>query len=99
MKSGEHMMKRIIKVAILLCVVTVLLSALSLKTIGAKAATSSWKGFQNRFSSNLCGKWSVVPSPNPNGSSGLNSVAAVSATDVWAVGHADSSPLIEHYHC
>ena len=35
------MMKRIIKVAILLCVVTVLLSALSLKTIGAKAATSS----------------------------------------------------------
>src|SRR5258708_37538799 len=103
MKSGEHMMKRIIKVAILLCVVTVLLSALSLKTIGAKAAASSWKGFQNRFSSNSCGKWSVVPSPNPNGNSGLSSVAVVSANDIWAVGTSGSQrgsgqTVIEHWN-
>ena len=85
------MMKRFIRVAILLCVVTVLLSALSLKTVEAKATPSSWKGFQNRFSSTSCGTWNVVPSPtNPNGSSGLSGVAAVSASDVWAVGGSGS---------
>jgi hypothetical protein len=86
MMPGEHMMKRFIRVAVLLCVVIVLLS---LKTIGAKAAPSSGKVFQNRFSPNSC-KWSVVPSPNPNGNSGLSGVAAVSATDVWAVGTSGS---------
>ena len=97
------MMKRYIRVAILLCVATVLLSALSLKTIGAKAAPSSEKGLQNRFSPNSCGKWSVVPSPNPNGNSGLGSVAAVSANDVWAVGTSGSQrgsgqPVIEQWN-
>jgi hypothetical protein len=92
------MMKRFIKVAMLLCVITVLLSVLSLKTVGAKAAPLSRQVSQNRLSSNAC-QWNVVPSPHPNSNSGLSSVVAVSATDVWAVGHADSNPLIENYHC
>jgi hypothetical protein len=79
-------MKRFIRVAILLCVVTILLSALSLKTVGAKAATVSWQVFQNRFSSTTCGNWNVVPGPNGSSSSGLSGVATVSATNVWAVG-------------
>ena len=82
------MMKRFIKVAMLLSVVTVLLSALSLATVEAKAAPASGKVFQNPLSSTSCGQWSVVPSPNPNVvPSGLSGVAAVSATNVWAVGY------------
>src|SRR5256885_8967205 len=96
------MVKRFIRVAVLLCVVTVLLSALSLKTTGAKAAPSSEKGSQNRFSPNSC-KWSVVPSPNGDSTSGLSSVAAVSANDIWAVGNSGSQrgsgqTLIEHWN-
>jgi len=48
--------------------------------------------------------WSVVPSPNPTGKTYvvLNGVAAISANDVWAVGHAgdpSSIPLTltEHW--
>src|SRR5207302_6904454 len=101
MQSGGDMMKRFIRIAMLLCVVIVLLSALSLKTIEAKATASSWKGFQNRFSSTSC-NWSVVPSPNPNGNGGLSGVAAASATDIWAVGGYGSQlssgqTLIEHW--
>src|SRR6266568_3759982 len=97
------MMKRFIRVVMLLCVVTVLLSALSLATIEAKAAPSSGKVFQNPLSSTSCGQWSVVPSPNPNVvPSGLSGVAAVSATDAWAVGTSGSQmshgqTLIEHW--
>src|SRR5947209_8462557 len=103
MKSGEHMMKRFIRVVMLPCMVTVLLSALSFATIEAKAAPSSGKVFQNPFSSTSCGQWSVVPSPNPNVvPSGLSGVAAVSATDAWAVGTSGSQmshgqTLIEHW--
>src|SRR6266568_5986635 len=98
------MMKRFIRVVMLLCVVTVLLSALSLATIEAKAAPSSGKVFQNPLSSTSCGQWSVVPSPNPNVvPSGLSGVAAVSANDVWAVGTSGSQisggqTLIEHWN-
>src|SRR2546423_882034 len=96
------MTKRFVGVAVLLCVVTVLLSALSLTTTGAKAAPSSEKVFQNRFSPNSC-KWGVVPSPNGDSSSGLSSVAAVSANDIWAVGSSGSQmgsgqTLIEHWN-
>jgi len=97
------MMKRFIRVAMLLCMGTVLLSALSFKTIEAKAATASGKVFQNRFSSTSCGKWSVVPSPNSNVvPNGLSAVATVSANDVWAVGSSGSQrsggqTLIEHW--
>ena len=98
------MMKRFFRVSLLLCVGAVLLGALSLTTRGAMAAASSEKGFQNQFSSNTCGMWSVVSSPNvPNVSNGLSGVAAVSATDAWAVGSSGSQSssgqtLIEHWN-
>jgi hypothetical protein len=96
------MMKRLLSVAMLLCVVIVLLSALSLKTTEAKASPSSWKLFQNRYSSTSC-HWSVVPSPNGNSNSVLSGVAAVSANDVWAVGNSGDQKsggqaLIEHWN-
>src|SRR5207302_5459658 len=95
-------MKRLLSVAMLLCVVIVLLSALSLKTTEAKAPPSSLKLFQNRYSSTSC-NWSVVPSPNGNSNSVLSGVAAVSANDVWAVGNSGSQKsggqaLIEHWN-
>jgi hypothetical protein len=48
-------------------------------------------------------KWSVVPSPRPGQLSGLSSVRAVSAADVWAVGSyynnaGNSQTLIEHWN-
>lgn len=46
-------------------------------------------------------QWSVIPSPNPGpGSNKLYGVAAVSTTDVWAVGYSYNSPiqtLVLHY--
>jgi hypothetical protein len=44
--------------------------------------------------------WSVVPSPNPNpqGNNGLGAVAAISASDVWAVGHQLLGPFTEHWN-
>src|SRR5690242_3634233 len=107
MRSGGHMKKHCIKIAILLCVGVVLLGALFLQTVGAKAAaTSSGKISQNVLSSQFCalGKWSVVPSPNPNGPGNLNAVAAVSAHDIWAVGGFNNQAtgaqqtLIEHWN-
>src|SRR5712691_298798 len=45
-------------------------------------------------------KWSVVKSPSPGSfSTQLLGVATVSATNVWAVGGADSNTLTEHFHC
>jgi len=48
-------------------------------------------------------KWSVVPSPRPGQLSGLSSVRAVSANDVWAVGFyynnaGNSQTMIEHWN-
>lgn len=48
-------------------------------------------------------RWSIVPSANVAGqrSSLLSGVAAISSTDVWAVGYADSPslvPLVEHWN-
>jgi hypothetical protein len=48
--------------------------------------------------------WSVVPSPNNDGTYGysltnvLRSVAALSATDIWAVGSYGTTSLIEHWN-
>jgi len=43
--------------------------------------------------------WRIVPSPNvPSTSNALSGVAAVSATDIWAVGSAGRFPLIEHWN-
>src|SRR5439155_26088550 len=42
--------------------------------------------------------WKVMPTPNPGASlNRLNAVSAVSASNVWAVGHADDSTLILHW--
>jgi hypothetical protein len=43
--------------------------------------------------------WSLVSSPNPhtNVNSGLGSVAAVSANDIWATG-SDAGPLVENWN-
>ena len=51
-----------------------------------------------------CGRWSLVTSPSIGASNNfLNAVSAVSASDVWAVGHSTSSSevfqtLIEHWN-
>src|SRR5579884_2195377 len=50
-----------------------------------------------------CGGWSVIPSANPGTPDGLTAVAAVSATDVWAVGGSGSQrgsgqPVIEQWN-
>ena len=96
------MVKRFLRVAMLLCVGTLLLGALSLQTREAQASPASGKGFQHLLNSTSCGTWSVVPSPNPTATpSGLSGVAAVSATDVWAVGDYAGSKnfqtLTEHW--
>jgi hypothetical protein len=67
----------------LACLLLLALAALASSSVGATSAHS----FQ-------CGGWSIVPGPNPNGGQMLNAVAAVSASDVWAVGN---GPLIEHW--
>ncbi len=42
--------------------------------------------------------WKVVPSPNPGTlSNQLQGVAAISTSDVWAVGYYDQNTLIEQY--
>ena len=50
-----------------------------------------------------CGQWSVAPSPNVTTNNVLNAVAAVSTTNVWAVGYSEGSnsipePLIENWN-
>ena len=42
-------------------------------------------------------KWSVVSSPNLGTTDQLNSVAARSATDAWAVGRSGTKTLVEHW--
>jgi hypothetical protein len=43
--------------------------------------------------------WKVVPTPDPGTSTNfLRAVSAFSASDVWAVGHADNSTLILHWN-
>jgi hypothetical protein len=78
------MMKRFLRVTLVLSAVAVALSALALHMGAAQAAPSSG---QNQVSAAACGKWGVVPSPNGNGSSGLNTLAVVSANALWAVGN------------
>ena len=95
------MLKHFLKVAVLLSVVTLFLSTQSLNTVEAKANFSSWKAFQGRFSLNVGTSTITFP-----GGKFLNSVAAVSASDVWAVGnYIDPTPigmldrtLIEHWN-
>lgn len=81
------MIKHFLRIAILLSVLMVLLNALSLKTAGAQTITLNRGLSQNQFKSSSNGMWSVVPSPNGDGNSGLSAIAAVSANDIWAVGN------------
>ena len=41
--------------------------------------------------------WSIVPSPNFSDVNALYQIAAISASDIWAVGTASISALIEHW--
>jgi hypothetical protein len=55
-----------------------------------RTLTAQWNGKQ----------WTIVKSPSPGSfNTQLTGVAAVSANNVWAVGHADSNTLVEHFHC
>jgi hypothetical protein len=51
-------------------------------------------------SASSCGQWRIVPSPNPGGNSQLNGIAAVSRSDVWAVGYENNGaqPVTEHWN-
>jgi hypothetical protein len=42
-------------------------------------------------------QWTIVPSPNPNGWSWLNVVAALASNDVWAVGESRSEAVFMHW--
>src|SRR6516162_2286757 len=74
------------------------LSACNVWAVGAYRATATgpllslaehWNGTA----------WKVVPTPNPGTSTNfLRAVSAWSASDVWAVGHADDSTLILHWN-
>ncbi|HZU67369.1 MAG TPA: hypothetical protein VFA09_08825 [Ktedonobacteraceae bacterium] len=75
-------MKHLLKGTILLCVVTLLLGALSLTAVEAKANSSSWQPFQGHFRLKT-----EAPKVTFPGGMFLNSVATVSASDVWTVGY------------
>lgn len=91
---------KLTRIAVLLCIVTVLVGVLSLKTTGAKAAMA----FQSRSDASTCGTWSIISSPNvANMPNGLNGVAVVSASDIWAVGGSGTQTstgltLTEHWN-
>ena len=70
-------MNRFIKVAMLLSIVTVLLTALSFKTAEASTNVSPCQPCQSRF----------ITQPAATPFRSLNGVAAISANDVWAVGY------------
>lgn len=76
----------------LICMLVALLAVLATRTAQARTTTST---------AIQCGKWNVVASPPITlGQSQLNAVAAVSPTDVWAVGFSDSfsQTLIEQWN-
>ena len=87
-------MKRIFKVAMLLAVIPVLLTALSFKTVEARTNVSRCQLCQSRF----------IPQSGSPAFKTLYGVAAVSANDIWAVGSSSKgnpSPtqtLIEHWN-
>ncbi len=84
--------------------------AMCLAIMNANASTSASASAQSRqavhaVSAPECGPdWTVIPSPNINSAENvLNGVAAVSSSDVWAVGYSDDhlSPrqtLTEHWN-
>src|SRR5579883_3298709 len=90
-----------LKLTILSCVLlaVTIIAAVLLRTgqIKAVGAIASPQG--------KCGGWSLVPSPNATtGDNALGAVAAISASDIWAVGNAVINPdlisqtLTEHWN-
>src|SRR5205085_2738007 len=78
------------------CILAVLLSTVSggmplLGTPGLRADAQPWR---SAAPSPQCGK-GQLHIPRPCGT--LSAVAAISPTDVWAVGRSGSRPLIEHW--
>ncbi len=76
------------------CVLIVVMAIMQFGTGFASAAA---------ISGTNCGQWNVAPSPNVTTSNVLTSVAAVSTTNVWAVGYSEGSnsiqePLIENWN-
>lgn len=87
MLSNMTKMKHVLKVAMLLCIVTLFLSAWSLPTVEAnKVSSTQGQVAQARVNFNTGGKGSVDPSPAIRGAGAFHAVAAVSANDIWAVG-------------
>jgi hypothetical protein len=72
--------------------------------VAATSASNAWAvgddGFFNTQIVHWNGKrWLRVATPNPHPrDSGLNSISAVSARDIWAVGNSGSNPLILHWN-
>jgi hypothetical protein len=84
-KVRETMQQRI-KRSMFVCMLTSAFTILLLAAQVAEAAPLT------------CGTWSVVPSPNVGqGGNDLFGVAAVSASDVWAVGTNYGQTLTEFY--
>ncbi len=94
-------MKHLFKGTMLLCVVTLLLSILSLTSAEAKANSSPWQVFQSRFRLKT-----EAPKISFPGGKNFSGVATISANDAWAVGsYLNQTPigfldqtLIEHWN-
>jgi hypothetical protein len=92
------MMKRFLTAAMLVCMVTIVLSAWSLPTAAASNVTSAnGQTAPGKFSLNTSGKGSFAQSPNRRGTGGFSAVSAVSANDIWAVGNGLGT-LTEHWN-
>lgn len=85
-KGGtKHIMNRF-KITSLIVILVILLTALGVRSVSTKAASTT-----------NC-SWQVVPSPNAfNGTGGFNGAAAFSSSDVWAVGSSAGGALTEHW--
>lgn len=84
------MMERFLRITARASVVMIMLCMLSLTSVSAQAVISKARNVQNQLIPATCGKWSVVPSPNGNGQSGLGAIAVVSPTAIWAIGNVDN---------
>ncbi|MHB8599813.1 MAG: hypothetical protein ACYDER_23780 [Ktedonobacteraceae bacterium] len=75
----------------------VLIAVMAIMQFGTGVASAAARPNAN------CGQWNVAPSPNVATSNVLTAVAAVSNTDIWAVGYSEGTklkpePLIENWN-
>src|SRR5579864_1208655 len=97
-RKAGHVMKHFLRVAILVIMVALFLSAWSLPTGAASRATSiNGRVAQAHSSLNADAQTGFVPSTDPRGSGTFRAVAAVSANDMWAVG-SGLGTLTEHWN-